>query len=72
MIIEALTLFKHDTLTFEAGKKYDLPDNFAQYFIANGWEKAEGEEAIPVLTQEHVLEIHDGDAGQVAQSAVTE
>ncbi len=60
VIIEAVTRFKHDTLTFEAGQKYDLPDGWANYFIANSWAKSDGSEALPALTQEHVLAIEDG------------
>jgi hypothetical protein len=60
MIIEAVSRFKHETFTFEAGQKYDLPETWANYFIANGWAKSDGGQALTPLTQEHVLAIDDG------------
>lgn len=60
MIIETISTIKHDTLILEKGKKYDVPEHAAHYFINNGWAKPENGEALPVLKQEHVLEIQDG------------
>jgi hypothetical protein len=62
MQFKALSLFKHETVTFEEGKVYDLPaemDGLVTYFCKNGWAEAEGVQADPVLTSDHVLEVQD-------------
>lgn len=54
--------FKHGRETYEKGKSYEVSDEEAYYFTANGWVGPE-----PETGKEHTLDIHDVTSGHEAE-----
>ena len=62
MKIEAITRFKHERETYEAGLQYDVPEYLAGYFVFSGFAR-DLSGVIQTGTPPagpHVLDIHSG------------